>query len=748
MKELYYNKPAETWEEAIPLGNGFLGAMIHGRTKKELIEFNEDSLWSGGATERYNPLSVHYLDKIRDLLREGKVEEAEKWSERSFLPLIPHSKHYQPLGQLWIEFKDFDEPHDYERKLNLEQAFYQMKYDTDKNIFKREAFISYPDKVFVYQIESENSEGLNFDLHVTRRDTRSGKTVSYLDEVVYEERILYLSGYNGNKEQGIDYTMAVCIKVDKGTVQEYGTRIAVENCTKATIYVTGRTSYRSENPKKWCQTTLDSAIEKKYECLKENHIQDFQSYFNQMHLNLKKCPDRITTKKHLDNVKKGNIHPGLVELYFNFGRYLMISSSREGSLPANLQGIWTNEFEPSWGSKYTININLEMNYWLCEKTGLSSLHMPLMQHLKKMLPRGKEIAKAVYGLDGACAHHVTDIWGDCAPMDYNISATLWPFGLVWLSIHIIEHFQYTQDMGFLNEFYPILEENVKFLLSYMFEMENGNYATGPSSSPENVYITSSGEKACVCLSPAMDIQIIREFFEGYLGVCEYIQDTRYIEDVKEHLDNLPKDKIGKHGQLMEWQEDYDEDEPGHRHTAHLFALHPGTQITMQDTPELAEAARVTLERRLQHGGAHTGWSCAWLMHFYARLQEAEKGYEIMKKLFTELTLDNLFDNCPPFQIDGNFGGADAILEFIVQDYGNRVMILPALPQALNEGSIERYRLKCGAELTFTWGNGHVVNLQIKAIRDMKSQITVDGKEIQVQLCKDEIFSYEVNADES
>lgn len=743
MKELLFDKPAESWEEALPLGNGFLGAMIHGRTRKELIEFNEDSLWSGGPTERYNPLSIDYINKIRSLLSEGEVEEAEKWAERSFLPLIPHSKHYELMGQVWLDFKDYKEPHNYERRLDLENAVYNMAYETDKNVYKREAFISYPDKVFVYRIESNNPAGLSFDLHVTRRDTRSGKTISYLDSVEYEDGILYLNGYNGNKKIGIDYTMAVCIKIDVGTVEAYGNRVVVENCTRAMIYVTGRTSYRSDNPKEWCKTILLNAANNNYEHMKDNHMEDFQYYFNQMHLNLTKRSERMTTTQRLTEVKQGFLHPDFIELYFNFGRYLMISSSREGSLPANLQGIWSNEFGPSWGSKYTININLEMNYWLCEKTGLSSLHMPLMEHLKTMLPRGKEIAKAVYGLDGACAHHVTDLWGDCAPMDYNISATLWPFGLVWLSLHIMEHFQYTKDDAFLNEYYPILEENVKFLLGYMFKDKNGLYASGPSSSPENVYITSTGAKACVCLSPAMDIQMIREFFLGYLDICEYLQDNTYIAQIREHLEHMPKDKIGKYGQLMEWQEDYEEEEPGHRHTAHLFALHPGTQITVEDTPELAEAAKVTLRRRLQNGGAHTGWSCAWLLHFYARLHEPEKGFEILKKQFSELTLDNLFDNCPPFQIDGNFGGTDAILEFIVQDYGKRVTILPALPKVLGEGNIERYRLKCGAELTFSWNESCVKSLCIKAVRDMKTLLIIDDKETIVELKKNEVFSYEV-----
>lgn len=750
MKELLFDKPSTSFNEAVPLGNGFLGAMIHGRIQKELIELNEDSLWSGGPVERYNPSSIHYIDKIRKLLMEGNVAEAQRWTERSFFPLTPHSKHYQPLGQVWLQFSDDEDVKNYERKLDMEKALCEVKYQTENNAYRRESFVSYPDQVVVYHIESDENKKLSFDLHVTRRNTTSGKTVSYLDQVDYRDGVLYLSGYNGNKETGIDYTMAVCVKIEDGTLQHYGTRIVIEDCTTATVYITGRTSYRSDDPSAWCKSQVNRVLEKDYKEIKESHEKDFQSYFQKMSLTLKKGNPTLkkTVEALLKEAREGILPPELIEGYFNFGRYLMISSSRKGSLPANLQGIWSNEFDPSWGSKYTININLEMNYWLCEKTGLSDLHLPVMELMKTMLPRGQEIAREVYGADGACAHHVTDMWGDCAPMDYNIAATPWPFGFVWLCLHILEHFQYTRDIEFLKTYYPILEENVKFLLDYLFIDHNGNYATGPSVSPENVYITSKGEKASVCMSPATDIQIIREFFIGYLEICEVLQDNRYVQAIKDRLDLLPIDKIGKYGQLMEWQEDYDEEEPGHRHIAHLFALHPGSQINVYDTPELAEASKVTLQRRLQHGGGHTGWSCAWILHFYARLQEAEKGYAVLKKLFTESTLDNLLDNCPPFQIDGNFGAADAILEFMVQDYGRRVSVLPALPEELQEGSIECLRLKCGAELSFSWEEGKVSELKLKALRDVDVLLHVNGSELNIQVKEKEIYHYKEGIYES
>lgn len=748
MDILRFEQPASEWNEALPLGNGFIGAMVHGRTGKELIEINEDSLWSGTKMERRNPLSVKNIERIRNLFQKGEVEEAQKLAERSFFASSPHSKHYQPLGQIWLQFYGQEKITEYQRDLDIGCATAHMEYKAGGNKYAREAFSSFPARALVYHLTSESSGGLSFDLYLTRRDTRSGKTVSYLNSVECEENRIYLSGYNGDKESGIEYVMGVSVRAEGGTITQYGNRLAVENSTEVTLYVTGRTTYRSTNPRLWCEQQLEAAMKRTYAELKEEHTKDYRYYYDQMHLSFDGNPEYegLTIKQRLENMRKGIADPGFAALYFNFGKYLMISSSRPGSLPANLQGIWAYEFEPSWGSKYTININLEMNYWMCEKTGLSDMHMPLMELMETMLPRAKETARMVYGMEGACAHHVTDIWGDCDPMDYNITSTVWPMGFVWLCLHIMEHFQYTGDAEFLKRHYPILKENAKFLLNYMYLDGSGYYATGPSVSPENIYITEEGQKAAVCISPAMDIQIIREFFTQYLKVCRILKDDIYEDSIKEHLDRLPADKIGRYGQLMEWQEDYEEDDPGHRHVAHLFALHPGNQINAFETPELVNAAKVTLERRLQYGGGHTGWSSAWITHFYARLLEAQKAYKILLKLFTELTLDNMLDNCPPFQIDGNFGGANAILELLVQDYEDRVVILPAVPEELSGGCLERLRLKCGAELYFKWKDRKVTELKINSQRGMKIKLHINQQIYLLDLAAGEKYYFKEEMD--
>lgn len=740
MKKLIFNKPALQWEDAMPLGNGYLGAMVFGQTQKEMISMNEDSLYSGGPIERSNPNTLEHLDEIRTLLMSGQIEEAQKRAPYYFYATTPHSTHYQPLGQVWLEF-NHQNVQDYQKVLNLQESLGTIEYRCDDIEYQRECFVSYPDEVFVYKIKANQNQKLNFSLYLTRRDMRPSRSGSYVDDIHIEKDYLYLSGYNGNQENGISYTMATTVRLKDGEVHQYGSRLVIENATEAIVYVVGRTSYRSQNPLKWCQEQLDKVIIKSYEDLKNDHIQDYQYYFNQMDLTLNthEIENTMSIPERLQGMKDGQIDLDLIETYFHFGRYLLISSSREGSLAANLQGIWNGEFEPPWGSRYTININIQMNYWLAEKVGLSRLHLPLMELQKTMLPRGQKIAKEMYGCRGTCAHHNTDIWGDCAPSDYYVPSTLWPMGSLWLSLHIFEHYQYTHDKEFLLEYFPILKENALFFLDYMFKDANGCYATGPSVSPENTYISQDGQAATVCLSPSMDIQILREFFISYLQVIKELAINDLEKEVKEHLEKLPPIQIGKHGQIMEWQEDYDEAEIGHRHISQLFALYPGQQIQYGETPELVLAAYQTLQRRLSHGGGHTGWSCAWIIHFFARLHKGEEAFDTLLKLLKNSTLDNLFDNHPPFQIDGNFGGSNAILEMLVQDYVDKVYILPAISQRMPEGVLKGLRLKAGAILNMSWQDCQLTDIEILATRPIMINLLIDDEIVSISLKANERF---------
>ena len=743
MKKLIFNKPALQWEEAMPLGNGYLGAMVFGQTQKELICMNEDSLYSGGPIERGNPNTLDHLDEMRTLLLDGKVEEAQKKAPNYFYATTPHPRHYQPLGQVWMEFHH-QNVQDYQKVLDLKNSIGSIQYRYNNVEYQRECFISYPNQVFVYKIKASQNQQLNFDLYLTRRDIRPGRSESYVDDIHIEKDYLYLSGYNGNHKNGISYTMATTVQLKDGCLKKYGSRLVIENATEAIVYVVGRTSYRSHNPFQWCQKQLDKTLLKSYRNLKQDHIRDYQNYFDQLELTLgdHKNENMMSIPERLQKMKEGQIDLDLIETYFHFGRYLLISSSREGSLAANLQGIWNGEFEPPWGSRYTININIQMNYWLAEKTGLSRLHLPLMQLQKIMLPRGQKIAKEMYGCRGTCAHHNTDIWGDCAPADYYVPSTLWPMGSLWLSLHIFEHYQYTHNQEFILEYFPILKENALFFLDYMFKDANGFYATGPSVSPENAYMTQDGQAATVCLSPSMDIQLLREFFTSYLQLLKELNRHDLEAEINEYLEKLPPIQIGKYGQIMEWHEDYDEIEIGHRHISQLFALYPGRHIQYSETPELIEAAYQTLQRRLSHGGGHTGWSCAWIIHFFARLHKGEEAFDTLLKLLKNSTLDNLFDNHPPFQIDGNFGGSNAILEMLIQDYENKVYVLPALSHEMPEGILKGLRLKSGAVLNMSWKDCQVSNIEIIATRPLTIDLLIQDKTVSISLQVNEKFQYE------
>lgn len=730
MNKLYFTEPAASWELCAPVGNGYLGAMVFGKTDRELICMNEDSLWSGAPMERENPDAKEHLQEIRSLLKENRVEEAARLTERCFYSKTPHARHYQPLGQVWIQFEGGEEIDGYTRSLDLERATGEISYRSAGREIKREFFASNPAGVFAYHIRTEEADKISFEVYATRRNITPGRSVSYVDDIRCEDRVIYVSGCNGSPENGLEFCMAVAVNTD-GRVKQLGTRLIVEDASRACVFVTGRTGFRSRKPAQWCLETLKKAMAVPYEQLKKEHIRDYKSYYDRMSLRLGKEEDeRLPVPERLKRFRDGKEDPSLAELYFNFGRYLLISCSREGSLPANLQGIWSYEFDPPWGSKYTININIQMNYWIAEKTGLSSLHLPLLEHQKRMLPRGQETAGKLYGVNGMCAHHNTDLWGDCAPTDYYIPATVWPMGGAWLALHIYEHYQYTGDKEFLEEYMDILEENVRFLLEYMFRNDDGYYVTGPSVSPENTYLTENGEQSCVCMGPSMDLQIAESLFRAYLDACGELGRSGLCGEVLERLEKLPPIRVGRYGQIMEWQEDYEEKDPGHRHISQLFGLYPGSLIRPDKTPQLAQAAYRTLERRRSHGGGYTGWSCAWMIHFYARLRDREKAYEMLRKLFACSTLDNLLDNHPPFQIDGNFGGANAILEMLIQDYGEEIYVLPALPEPWKDGELKGLRLKACGTLSLWWEDGSLKRLEICPQKPVKLTIHYEGRQIE------------------
>ena len=486
MNKICFREEAKDWNEALPIGNGFLGAMVFGKTGTERLQINEDSVWTGSFMERVNPDARENYPKVRELLLNGEIEQAELLAERSMYATYPHMRHYQTLGDVWIDFykqrgktifkKDQGgllsvqhesvEVQTYNRELDISRAVGKIQYESEKGKYEREFFASNPDHIIVYQMKSTDGELLNFDLSLTRKDNRSGRGSSFCDgtEVLDGNKIRLYGKQGGN--HGIAFELLVQVRTKNGKISRMGSHLLVEDAKEATLFITARTSFRSEHPLQWCMDVLSNAEKESYGTLQERHIKDYLSYYEKsnLKLNCKDSYEHLTTPERLEQMRNGIEDIELINTYYNFARYLLISSSREGSLPSNLQGIWNEEFEPMWGSKYTININIEMNYWIAEKTGLSKLHMPLLEHLQRMYPHGKDVAEKMYGIDGFCCHHNTDIWGDCAPQDNHVSSTLWPMGGAWFCLHLIEHYKYTKDREFLKEYYGILKDAVKFFL--------------------------------------------------------------------------------------------------------------------------------------------------------------------------------------------------------------------------------------------------------------------------------------------
>ena len=486
MNKICFREEAKDWNEALPIGNGFLGAMVFGKTGTERLQINEDSVWTGSFMERVNPDARENYTKVRELLLNGEIEQAELLAERSMYATYPHMRHYQTLGDVWIDFykqrgktifkKDQGgllsvqhesvEVQTYNRELDISRAVGKIQYESEKGKYEREFFASNPDHIIVYQMKSTDGELLNFDLSLTRKDNRSGRGSSFCDgtEVLDGNKIRLYGKQGGN--HGIAFELLVQVRTKNGKISRMGSYLLVEDAKEATLFITARTSFRSEHPLQWCMDVLSNAEKESYGTLQERHIKDYLSYYEKsnLKLNCKDSYEHLTTPERLEQMRNGIEDIELINTYYNFARYLLISSSREGSLPSNLQGIWNEEFEPMWESKYTININIEMNYWIAEKIGLSKLHMPLLEHLQRMYPHGKDVAEKMYGIDGFCCHHNTDIWGDCAPQDNHVSSTLWPMGGAWFCLHLIEHYKYTKDREFLKEYYGILKDAVKFFL--------------------------------------------------------------------------------------------------------------------------------------------------------------------------------------------------------------------------------------------------------------------------------------------
>jgi alpha-L-fucosidase 2 len=758
--KLWYDAPAQYFEESLVLGNGQQGATVFGGISTDKIYLNDLTLWSGEPVNaNMNPQAYKNLPAVRKALAEKNYKKAGELIKKL---QGKFSESYAPLGTVYLDFNDDPYINDYYRELDLNQAIAKVKTESNSNTIEREYLVSNPDKIFTIHLKSKKLGALGFTirfesllLHTTSATNNllqaNGVAPVKADPSYVQKKrnsILF------DKKRGTKFAANIQIKTSSGKITNTDSTLTLANASEATIYISMATSFngfdkdpatQGLNQNAIAQSQLTKAINIGWDEIKNRHVKDYQNYFNRVALKLDgPQASNLPTNERLKRYAKGESDPYLETLYFQYGRYLLISSSRTTAVPANLQGLWNSYLQPPWSSNYTMNINAEENYWLAENTNLSEMHQPFLQFLNNLSTTGKITAKTFYNMSGWVSHHNSDIWAMSNPVgnfgDGDPSWANWPMGGTWASAHLWEHYLFTQDATFLKQkAYPLMRGAAEFCLAWLIKDSAGQYITSPSTSPENSFITNTGFRGNTLFGGTADLAMIRELFLDVIAAQKILKnDTAFASSINNALNNLHPYQVGKAGNLQEWYYDWQDVEPQHRHQSHLYGLYPGTHVTVQNTPLIAAAAKKTLEIK---GDETTGWSKGWRINLWARLKDGEHAYKMYRELLKYVPADetkenytnmggtypNLLDAHPPFQIDGNFGGAAAVAEMLVQSNADYIELLPAIPKAWQSGSVKGLKARGNYEIDMTWSKGLVTNVKIKSTTNTTAQVLMNGK---------------------